>query len=148
MADHEFLLQIPAETRYLSVVGSFIGALLDRIDDLTDVEEQSYNIQLAVHEICANIIDHSYGQQSGTIDVRCVVSGPPPHLSVELCDSGPPPDLSRVREPDLLGLQVRGYGLFLARSLMDTVDHRRLEHGNSWLLTSRLTSHGSTTPCT
>jgi serine/threonine-protein kinase RsbW len=57
---------------------------------------------------------------------------------VELRDTGEAFDPADAAEPDLDGVQIHGYGLFLARSLMDEVSYRREQDSNLWQLVKRL----------
>lgn len=131
-------LLIPATYGDVRTVGEAIAALLQRggYDD----ETTSQLVQLAVHEICTNIVDHAYAGQSGcTIDVTLTLElGPPRQFVVELRDSGQAFDPQSIGPVDLSEPREGGYGLFLARELMDAVHYQRLASQNLWRLTKTL----------
>jgi len=126
-------LTIPAEYRYLSVVGACVGALLERVEEIEERDSVAYNIKLALHEICTNIVEHAYGGRGGRIQITIQLRQDPRRLVVELRDSGSPFDWASVREPDLSVPQESNYGLFLARNLLDELRYQR-EEGNLWQL--------------
>lgn len=99
-----------------------------------------YNVQLAAHEICTNIVRHAYaGRDDGTIAVSLRVSHIPRLvIQIELRDQGRPFDSQSATAPDLDQPQEGGYGLFLARALLDELHYHRDEHGNLWRLLKRL----------
>ncbi|MCL6511267.1 MAG: ATP-binding protein [Anaerolineae bacterium] len=103
-------------------------------------EFNTYNVQLAAHEICTNIVRHAYaGRDNGSIAVVLRVSRTP-HLTIqiELHDQGRPFDPDSAPEPDRDRLQEGGYGLFLARMLLDELHYHRDDQGNFWRLLKRL----------
>jgi serine/threonine-protein kinase RsbW len=136
-------LDFPASLKYLNILGACVSTILAHAqcaqDWPQDIEIATYNIQLALHEICTNIIIHAYGLVSvGRIEVSITLCPQKKHLQIELFDYGEPFDETKVAQPDLEHGQVHGYGIFLARSLMDTVLYKRLEQRNCWLLIKRL----------
>lgn len=129
-------IDLPASHKYLNVLGAAIMATLNRVEAMPEPEITAYNVQLAVLEICANIVDHAYGgSEAGRIEVALTISYQPFRLTVDLCDRGCPFDATKVGQPDLENGQVRGYGLFLTEALMDEVTYRRgVENDNQWQL--------------
>lgn len=98
---NEFVLTIPGNPKYLSVVRLAVSGLASRLQfSYEDVED----IKLAVAEACAHAISHGQGQE---ITIECQVSDTA--LSFSIKDKGTEP----LDEEDL--------GLFLIRSLMDDV---------------------------
>ncbi|MEM7539344.1 MAG: oligosaccharide flippase family protein [Chloroflexota bacterium] len=55
-----FQLELPATHRYLNVMGEFLVALLSDLPELADKDRLVAVVQLAVQEICTNIVDHAY----------------------------------------------------------------------------------------
>ena len=58
-------IDIPANHQHLNILSACLGALLERIDHLSDREMLMYNMELAIHETCANIVEHAYARQNG-----------------------------------------------------------------------------------
>ena len=133
-------IDIPAKHQHLNVLGACLNALLDRVDELSDREMLMYNMELAIHETCANIVDHAYGSQNGGRIRAClsVVDHPRRQLVVDLHDSGRAFEINDVREPNLEGAQIHGYGLYLMRQLLDEVVYTPNQGNNHWRLVKNL----------
>ena len=131
-------IDIPASYTYLNVLGLCLQGVLERVEGLSDRASTIYNIQLAAHEICTNIVGHAYADQSGRIAITIVLMRDPLRVVIELCDSGRPFDPSQVPAPDLDTAQVHGYGLFLVHSLMDDVSYEGQASRNRWCLVKHL----------
>lgn len=128
-------LDLPATNKYLNVLGACVDAFIARIEGAEDARITAYNIQLAVNEIFANIVAHAYADSpGGRVNVLISLLAEPRRLLIVLADSGIPFDPTEVTEPDLEEVQIHGYGLFLARSLMDDVTYTRQPDGNEWQL--------------
>jgi len=101
-----------------------------------------YDIQLAVDEACANVVDHAYeGADAGEMEVCCHLDGQ--ILTVRVRDWGKGFELASVADPDLEApLEQRtlgGLGLFLVRQVMDEVQFRSdTELGNELMMSKRL----------
>jgi serine/threonine-protein kinase RsbW len=102
--------------------------------------ETLHAVELAVHEVCTNIVEHAYGEApGGRIDVTLtLVETPHRYLTVELQDDGKPYDASRSAAVNLDEPQEGGYGLYLAQALMDEVEYKRTGDRNIWRLTKSL----------
>jgi serine/threonine-protein kinase RsbW len=111
-----------------------------------DVDERIIpDLQLAVDEICSNVIRHGYGGRSGRIEitVQAVTNG----IQFTVRDWGATFDPEAVPAPDLdAPLEQRslgGLGLFLVRQLMDKVHFQFSgERGNSVTMVKRLHRKG------
>jgi serine/threonine-protein kinase RsbW len=105
-------------------------------------ERALYEIQLAVDEACANVVDHAYqGVDPGDIEVLCRLDDQ--ILTVQVRDWGRGFDLASVSDPDLdAPLEERtlgGLGLFLVKQVMDDVQFASdPELGNELMMSKRL----------
>ena len=132
-------LDLPASHKYLSILSACIAELLVRVENIDEREALTYNVQLAAHEACANIIDHAYaGQLERRIVITLTLAASPRRLIIDLHDTGCSFDLASVPEPNLDEAHVRGYGLFLMRSLVDEVTYVPRPEGNHWSLVKHL----------
>lgn len=132
-------LELPAALRYLQIISACLAALLEQIESITERSAVSYNVQLAVHEVCTNIVKHAYaGRGDGRIALEVFVNGAARQLTVDVYDTGGLFDASQAAEPDLDEPQVHGYGLFLARQLVDAVQYERIGERNHWHLSKAL----------
>ena len=132
-------LDLPAEHKHLNVIGACLNAILERIDQVSDKDMLAYNLELALHETCTNIVEHAYSEQEGRIRVAMsVVCNPHRQLVVDLHDTGSSFNPTEAEDPDLDGAQVHGYGLFLMRQLLDEVVYRSSEASNHWRLVKNI----------
>ncbi len=133
-------LELPAKLQYLNILGVCIEAILEGLDALEALETLSYTIQLGIHEICTNIIQHAYvqEQEEQRITITMVIKTGPRRLLVTLFDTGIAFDLTTVQDPNLDEGQIHGYGLFLAKRVLDEVTYSRQPDGNHWQLVKML----------
>lgn len=128
-------LGLPADNKYLAVVSVCIAAMLEHIPEIKEPDIVIYNIQLAVHEVCANVIEHAYrGNPDDRYDVTLTLAQSPLRLEIELNDQGQSFVLPANFAPDLDRLPTRGYGLFLIHQLMDQVTYTPKPGHNQWRL--------------
>jgi serine/threonine-protein kinase RsbW len=133
-----FKLDLPANLRYLNLVGACIGAILERTEGVHDADSLRYSIELAVQETCTNVVEHAYAGQDGRIQVEFTLSHAPRRLTVDVRDKGKPFDPGSVPPPPLDEVQYRGYGLFLMQELMDEIDYHSDAGGNHWHMVKNL----------
>ncbi|WP_129631106.1 ATP-binding protein [Candidatus Oscillochloris fontis] len=134
-------LDLPARYTYLHILSDCIADMLRQIDGIEDHEMLTYNMQLAAHEACTNIVGHAYaGSQSGNerIVISLALFPHPRRLQIELRDTGRSFDPEEVPTPTLDQAQVHGYGLFLMRNLMDSVTYTPQPGDNHWCLVKHL----------
>lgn len=126
-------LQIPAKVEALDRLNAFITPVVSAYGDAI-----AARIRLAVHEVCLNIIMHAYTGQDGEIKLELVVDGA--QLKIIVRDFAPSLfDLSsRQPPPNPFDLPEGGWGLHIVFSIMDRVEHRRMDDGNEWLLVKQL----------
>jgi serine/threonine-protein kinase RsbW len=135
-APERIALDLPADLRYLRIVGLCVQELIGH-DPSQHVLQ--HEIEMALHEICVNIVVHAYdGVSDGRLDV--VLSKHGSELVVQISDRGKPFDQSTVKPPDLEAGQVHGYGMFMAQSLADEISYLRTHDGvNQWRVVKRWT---------
>lgn len=89
---------------------------------LTD--KAAYEVETAVDEAFANIIDHAYGGE-GKGDIECSCSIDDKGLTIKMRDYGKSFDPSKIKAPNIKAplnkRKDRGLGLFLIRQWMDVV---------------------------
>jgi len=131
--DETIRLDIPATLKRLNMVGAVIQALFERTD-VPDASVLAYNVQLAVQELCTNIVRHAYGDHAtGRIALALVLS--PQRLVIETHDSGPNTFAWPVTVSfDASSLPESGVGLHLISELMDEVSYQPAPADNAWRL--------------
>lgn len=137
-------LDLPARHTYLHLLSDCVADMLRLVEGVNDFETLCYNVQLAAHEVCTNIIHHAYDESGdGRIEiVLCLEFAAQPVFTIELHDTGRPFDPDSYSAPNLDEVRVHGYGLFLVRHLMDTVTYTPLAGRNRWCLTKSLFVEG------
>ena len=112
-------LSIPSHPCYLSVLRGFFGNLLASLGvHSADV----MRVTLAVHEACANIMQHSYrGDTAQRTDLRVLIT--PEALAVEIRDYGRKPDLAAIQPRALQDVRPGGLGTYFMRAIMDSVTY-------------------------
>jgi serine/threonine-protein kinase RsbW len=118
-------LELPARHIYLHLLSDCIAAMLHRVEGLCEAETLRYNVQLATHEACTNIIRHAYDHApGGRIEIVLTLQfAQPPSLTIDLYDTGRPFDKGAYRPPDLERVQEYGPILWIA----SPTPHRRGE---------------------
>jgi len=105
-----------------------------------------YQIQLAVDEACANVVEHAYrDMEAGDMELLCSMGDGT--FTIRVRDWGRGFDPEAVEVPDVEApLEERnlgGLGLFLVRQVMDSVQFNfDAERGNELVLVKRLPSEG------
>ncbi|MFZ0544102.1 MAG: ATP-binding protein [Candidatus Promineifilaceae bacterium] len=131
-------LDIPASYTYLKLLGVCVRTFLDIAEEQTELNGLAYNVELAVHEACTNIVEHAYAGVPGRIEIILSLVREPRRLVVELHDSGRSFKLPEVKQPDFNEPQINGYGLFLIYQLMDEIKYHPQSGDNHWYLVKNL----------
>jgi anti-sigma regulatory factor (Ser/Thr protein kinase) len=90
-------------------------------------------LELVLEEILINVARYAYTPETGAVEVTCAQAGPR-KIRIEIADFGrvfnpleaDPPDLSR----GLTDRPIGGLGVFLVRSMVDSIDYRREQNRN------------------
>ena len=101
--------------------------LKENLNALSISENDYYAIELSMLEICVNIIRYAYPEDRGEIHLKTWKENN--DFYIEISDDGIPFDPSTAVEPDLEKMisngQKGGFGIFLARKLMNGFDYKR-----------------------
>ena len=121
--EQKFLLQVPSSTENLALIREFVTSV-GRQATLDD--EDINNLELAVDEACANVIEHAYGHDATKeVIVRAVFDDQT--LRISVIDTGPGFDPGHA-PPNTVEELVKqrksgGLGIRLIRTLMDEVEY-------------------------
>jgi len=115
-------LIVKAKLENLAVIGNFITEAMKQLR----IEQNAWQVQLAVDEACTNIIQHAYsGESEKPIGILCSMSGN--DLVIQIRDWGKPFDPKSVPPPDIESeldeRKLGGLGMFLMRQVMDKVKY-------------------------
>jgi serine/threonine-protein kinase RsbW len=122
---------IPNQTRYLSLVGSIGENLGKKLKACpADSDLLAYQLNLVLTEAISNAIRHGGAPADAPYEVRVHIVASERDLWVRVYDQGQGFDLDTLPLPEIDSLAERGRGLFLIRTLMDSVQYHRTEQGN------------------
>ncbi|MBJ6727481.1 ATP-binding protein [Geomesophilobacter sediminis] len=117
----EFDIKVPNKTRYLSLIGKIgedIARELDRYGG--DRDTLAYHLNLVLTEAMVNAIKHAGPNEPEKL-VRIVISIISDEMTIRVYDDGQGFDINEIPPPNFDELEDRGRGIFLIRSLMDSV---------------------------
>jgi serine/threonine-protein kinase RsbW len=121
--EQKFLLQVPSSTENLALIREFVTSV-GRQATLDD--EDINNLELAVDEACANVIEHAYGHDATKeVIVRAVFDDQT--LRISVIDTGPGFDPGNA-QPNTVEELIKqrksgGLGIRLIKTLMDEVEY-------------------------
>ncbi len=121
---------IPTQTKYLDLIGSIGERVAQELDGFTgDREALAYQLNLVLTEATTNVIKHAHDdppQNTVKISIQLLENS----LIIKVYDHGEGFDLENVPTPDFDHPKEGGMGLFLIRSIMDSVSYTRCEDYN------------------
>lgn len=127
-------LHIPSKYSYLRIVRQSVMDICARAGSS---EFMAAQLEMAVDEACANIIEHSYGGESGPSDpvsgqglgLRVNLVQQADGILVELYDYGKGFNFESYQFPEppeyIENQQKRGLGMFIINQFVDQVDYQR-----------------------
>ncbi len=132
-------LELPADLLELRRLRPWLDRWLsDVAADTADghaVEGLADGLELALHEVCVNAVQHAYEGAGGTLRIAASCADGWLHFSVSdsgrrfVSDDAPAP---------VPGIpQIHGYGLAIVRQLVDELRYEREEGVNQWHLSKQ-----------
>jgi len=122
-------LKIASDLAELDKMRTF---LRKSFEGLSVSDKDYFKIELALLEICVNIIRYAYPEDKGKIFLKIWQSEG--KMFLEIRDWGVPFDPRRLEEPDIQEIikseKKGGLGVFLSRKLMDGFDYKREKDQN------------------
>jgi len=117
-------LRLEANYLALRAIGPWLESLL-----LGHCVDQLGTIELGVHELATNSVDHAQSRDGiltlrGTVEAGC--------LRIVMHDRGIEFDAARVATPHPDRPQVRGYGLMILEQLVEELVYERQGEFNVW----------------
>jgi len=120
-------IHINPDMVYIKVLNSRLEGFLEK-NHLSS--ENQFQIQLALEEAVANIIEH--GRVEGQIHIQCHYDKEKIRIQIE--DQGIPFDPTNIKQPDTVSrLEERkpgGLGIYFIKKYMDEVDYQYQDHKN------------------
>jgi|WetSurMetagenome_2_1015567.scaffolds.fasta_scaffold299215_2 serine/threonine-protein kinase RsbW len=127
-------LDVPADAKYLETIASVIDSTFGRMDQPPNDPQANFAIKLSVHEACTNIIEHAYHGNPGRIRMDISLYQVARQIIIELSDQGDAAIVNKFKQPNLDQPQIKGYGLYLMKQLVDKVEYTRDGSTNRWKL--------------
>jgi serine/threonine-protein kinase RsbW len=125
-------IRVPNQTRYLSLIGKIGENLVREICRLQNNKDSfAHNLNVVLTEAMSNAIKHANVADPDK-EVQIHINVTAKELGVKVYDSGQGFDLNSIPCPafDSDCLNETGRGIFIIRSLMDSVVYRKLKCGN------------------
>jgi serine phosphatase RsbU (regulator of sigma subunit)/anti-sigma regulatory factor (Ser/Thr protein kinase) len=135
---------LPANLQVLENISQQVTEACRSLPDLPPPpasDDFVYLVELAVSEICTNIIQHSYLMTRGEIRGRLTLLSN--GIQIDLYDDGESfdPDAVPAPSPEPGTLNEGGYGLHIVRQIMDSVQYQAdTPKGNHWRLVKYISS--------
>ena len=126
-------IEIPADLLAIRVVGHWLRGCLQYVG--ADDESLGSRIELALQEICVNIVEHAYGPEFQAMTIRLEYRMNGSTHTFKVVDHGCPFDQGSRPTVDINNPTEGGYGLFIAESIFDTMSYERAATSNTWTLT-------------
>lgn len=131
-------IKVPNQTRYLSLIGKIgedIAKELSRYDG--DRGTLAYHLNLVLTEAMANAIKYASAQDPETM-VHISINISSEEIYIKVFDSGQGFDINSIPAPDFDQLEDRGRGIFIIKSLMDSVSYKKVRSGNVLEMSKKL----------
>ncbi|HEV7764345.1 MAG TPA: ATP-binding protein [Thermoanaerobaculia bacterium] len=121
--ENTFTLDVPSSTANLAIIRDFVTRIAAQAG-LNEVEVGQ--LELAVDEACANVIEHAYGDdKTKQVMIRAVFDEDT--LRIHVIDTGQGFDPTQIPQQDLKDLIAKrktgGLGMRLIKTLMDEVTY-------------------------
>jgi len=136
--DIEVDIKVPNQTRYLSLIGRIGEDIAKELDKYTgDRETLAYHINLVLTEAMVNAIKYANSKDPEKL-VHIVINISDDALVIKVFDKGQGFDINTIPSPDFNRLEDRGRGIFLIKSLMDSVCYKKIRNGNVLEMSKKL----------
>lgn len=134
-------IKVPNQTCYLSLIGRIGEDLALQLQDFSgDREALANQLNVVLTEAMVNAIRHANaGDPDKQVTIRITISAH--ELLLQVFDQGQGFDLKSIQDPDFNEehlLETGGRGIYIIRSLMDSVIYRKVTGGNVLEMRKRL----------
>ena len=129
------VIQTPGEMHFLHRIRDFVTGIAEE----SGINEQDLdNIELAVDEACANVIEHGYDPEETEKNLTIRMEINTSKLVLSIIDQGKHFDPRSKQQPDINELinmkRDGGLGISLIKRAMDEIDYRRTPDGHNELV--------------
>ena len=126
----ELNIKVQNQTKYLSLIGRIGEDIAKEIDRYSgDKETLAYHLNLVLTEAMSNAIKYGKAEDNGeSVNIFITISDK--ELFIRIYDYGQGFDINEIAAPDFENLEDRGRGIYLIKTLMDSVSYLRNPQGN------------------
>jgi len=137
----EIDIRIPNQTRYLRLIGKIGEELAIGLDEYAGNKNTlAYYLNLVLTESVINTITHANASDPDKV-VHLSIGIDHDELVIRVFDEGKGFDINEVPPPDFEGLSEGGRGVFLIRSIMDSVNYLKVGTVNVLEMRKKLLEH-------
>lgn len=134
-------IKVPNQTRYLSLIGRIGEDIARELNKYNgDKNELAYHINLVLTEAMVNAIKHANANDPEKL-VHIIINICNDTLLIKVYDEGQGFNISAIPSPNFEDVEDRGRGIFIIKSLMDTVTYSKVEGGNVLEMFKKLKHH-------
>ena len=123
---------------------SEIIAFLMASPDMPKDEELRFKIELSIEEAVENVVQYAYEGGIGWLEAGTSLDDKSLILTIELRDAGMPFNPLEKEDPDITlsadERPVGGLGIYICKSMMDSIDYRYEDGNNILVLKKRVVS--------
>jgi len=131
-------IKVPNQTRYLSLIGRIGEDIAKELDRYSGNRETvAHHINLVLTEAMANAIKYAGpGDREKMVHICITICAS--EIMIRVYDHGQGFDINNVPPPNFEELEDRGRGIFIIKSLMDSVAYKKLSSGNVLEMSKKL----------
>jgi serine/threonine-protein kinase RsbW len=131
-------IKVPNQTRYLSLIGKIGEDIARELSKYGgDRETLAYHINLVLTEAMVNAIKYADTDDPDRM-VHILINISEHEIQIKVYDNGQGFDINSIPPPDFEALEECGRGIFLIRTLMDSVQYRKVPCGNVLEMSKKL----------
>ena len=123
---------------------SEIVAFLMASPDMPQDEDLRFKIELSIEEAVENVVQYAYEGGIGWLEAGTSLDDKSLILTIELRDAGMPFNPLEKEDPDITlsadEHPVGGLGIYICKSMMDSIDYRYEDGNNVLVLKKRVVS--------
>ena len=123
---------------------SEIVAFLMASPDMPKDEELRFKIELSIEEAVENVVQYAYEGGIGWLEAGTSLDDKSLILTIELRDAGMPFNPLEKEDPDITlsadERPVGGLGIYICKSMMDSIDYRYEDGNNVLVMKKRVVS--------
>ena len=134
----ELEIKVPNETRYLSLIGKIGEDIAREIDKFSgDRDTLAYQLNLVLTEAMTNAIKYGNpGDRNESVHISINIQEN--SLYIRIYDCGQGFDINGIPPPDFEKPDDCGRGIFLIKTMMDSVTYEKRKSGNILEMIKRL----------